>query len=133
MKASDKQYAQALFDLTHDKKGDELNRAIEGFAGILSKNNRIVSLDKIIGRFENIWDKENSLVKAEVVSAHSLDKNTAAFLNEYIKKLSDAKEVSVASKVDAGILGGLIIKYGDRIIDAGFKSRLLSLKQNIQN
>ena len=133
MKVSDKQYARALFDLTQDQKGAELNKTIKDFARLLLKHNRAVSLNRIIDRFQNIWNQENSVVKAEIISAHKLNDKTKEFLDEHIKKLAQAKEVAVDSKVDPGILGGLIIKYGDRIIDAGFKSKLRSLKQSIQN
>lgn len=133
MRANDKQYAQALLESTHNRSESELVKIIKDFALLLKTDNQIVKLDRIIGHFQRFWNKENFYVEAEIVSAHELDDAAVSFLEQYIKKQSGAKEVTINSRIDKSVLGGVIIKYGDRILDAGLKSRLASFQRAIQN
>ena len=133
MKASPKQYAQALLDLTRGRSEAELAPIIREFAAILARGNQAARLDRIISSFQNLWDKENSLINAEIIGAHELGEQEKAILSEYIKKKSGAADVSVSTRVDASLIGGVVIKYGDRIFDAGLKTRLAGLKRAIQN
>ena len=90
-------------------------------------------MDKIISEFEKFWNKEFKIVQAEVGSFSPLGEKTAALLESYIKKASGAQEVSVDFQIDKSILGGTVIKYGDKIFDAGLKTRLEKLKEKIAN
>jgi F-type H+-transporting ATPase subunit delta len=133
MKIRDKQYAQALLEIVRDKEGKELETAIKNFARVLAAHQQIVRLDRIISCFSDLWNKEKSLTEAEIIAAHKLDAQTEKFLNEYIKKLAGAGEVISKSSLDAGILGGIIIKYGDRLLDASIRTKLRSLAQALNN
>lgn len=133
MKTSVKQYAQALLELTREKTELELSEIIKNFAWVLIDHNKTVQANRIIDRFQEIWNKENSLVEAEIISVHELTDQTLSFLNKYIKESSQAKEIVVKNTIDANVLGGVVIKYGDRIVDGSLKIKLLSLKQSIQN
>ncbi|MFA4999897.1 MAG: ATP synthase F1 subunit delta [Patescibacteria group bacterium] len=133
MKIRDKQYAQALLEIVRDKEGKELEMAIKNFARVLAAHQQIVRLDRIINCFSDLWNKEKSLTEAEIIAAHKLDAQTEKFLNEYIKKLAGAGEVISKSSLDAGILGGIIIKYGDRLLDASIRTKLRSLAQALNN
>lgn len=133
MKIAPKQYAESLYDSVSDKPKNEIKKVIEGFARILISNNDISKLDKIIEQFSLIWKKEGGIVEAEIKSARELDKQVVKLLNNYIASLSGAKKVEVKEQVDKNILGGLVIKYNDKVLDGSLKTRIKELKKVISN
>lgn len=131
MKISAQQYAQALFELIKEEKPEKTVATIKRFARFLTETNDAFKFDRIIKEFSRLWDKEFSIVTAEIKSAHKLNAETEAILEKYIKAVSQAKSLVVTKKVDTAILGGVIMKYGDKIFDAGLKSRLEKIKAAI--
>lgn len=129
MKISTNQYAQALFALVNDSSSKKSSGAVAKFAQLLVDNNDAFRADKIISEFSRLWDKSRGSLEVEIISAHELDNKTIKTLEEYIKKVSGATELKIIKKIDKSILGGVIIKYGDQIFDAGLKSRLEKFKE----
>ena len=132
MKISTKKYATALYDCVKDKKKDEVRNIIKAFVRLLAEANAISQADKIINEFVSIWNKEQGIVEAEIISADKLEKQTANMLNKYIGKLSGAKTVSIKETEDKNLLGGVIIKYGDKVLDGSLKTRLSSLREEMK-
>ena len=129
MKIKSQQYAFALFELVKDKKGKELEKIVANFARLLTERNDDFKVDKIALEFENLWYQENSVVRAEIKSARALKPATVKALAEKLRKISGAKELALSEKVELDIIGGAVIKYGDKILDAGLKNRLQKFKE----
>ncbi len=128
MKITPKQYSESLYQAVQNKKDSEVKDAIGNFVKVLISNNDISKADEIIKQFVGIWNKEQGIVEAEVVSAKELDNKIAKLLNNYIVKLSGAEKVLVRQKVDKNILGGVVIKYGDKVLDGSLREKLNELK-----
>jgi len=131
MKIRPKQYALSLFESLKDKDKKEAEEIIKKFAQVLVDNNQASQVEKIISYFSNLWGKENGLVEAEIVSARKLDNKVVKLLNDYIVRLSDAKKVSIEERVDPNIIGGVVIKYGDKIMDNSLKTEIRDFKRVI--
>lgn len=131
MKINTKQYAQALFSLVEGQTKEKSLKIIDNFARFLVKNNDAFRFEKIEKDFNILWDKENSILKVEIISANELPVESEALLINYIKEKLGVKEINIVRKLDKSILGGVIIKYGDKIFDAGLRSRLDKLKETI--
>jgi len=129
MKIKSQQYALALFELVKDKKSQELEKIVTNFARLLTERNDDFKADKIALEFENLWYKENLVVKAEIKTARALAPATVKALAEKLRKISGAKELALSEKVEVDIIGGAVIKYGDKILDAGLKNRLQKFKE----
>lgn len=129
MKISSKQYASALFDVVVDKKGKELEKAIVAFVKLLISRHEEYKINRIIIDFEDLWYKKASVIKMEIKSARDLSKDVVAKLSLAIKKISGAKEVDLLEDVDESIIGGAVIKYGDKILDVSLKNRLQKIKE----
>lgn len=129
MKINSQQYALALFELVKDKKGQELKKIVANFARLLTERNDDFKAEKIALEFENLWYKDNSIVRAEIKSVRALAPATIKILAEKLKNISKAKELDLSEKVEADIIGGAVIKYGDKILDAGLKNRLQKFKE----
>ncbi|MBU4256905.1 ATP synthase F1 subunit delta [Patescibacteria group bacterium] len=132
MKITPKQYAESLYQSVINKKDSRIKGILDNFVKLLIDNNDISKIDKIIGQFKKIWNREEGIVEAEAVSARELDKKIVKLLNGYIVQLSGARKVLLKQKVDKNILGGVIIKYEDKILDGSLKARLKELRVEME-
>ncbi len=117
--------------------GAVLSKAgIGGIAGnfvmLLAKNRRLFAVADMIAAFRAIAARERGEVVAEVSSAHALsDAQTAdlkSTLQSFVTKQALGKDITIHSKVDPSLLGGLVVKVGSRMIDSSLKTKLSTLK-----
>ena len=132
MKVTPKQYAQSLYEITRKKKGSQVRADIKKFVEVLVKNNDLKSGKKIVNEFIKIRNKEEGIVEAEVMSARKLDSSVVKMLNGYIAKLSGAKKVILKKDLNKDLLGGVVSKYGDKILDGSMKTKLSNLKEGMK-
>ncbi len=104
---------------------------ISGFAAnflkLIAGNRRLFAAPEMIKAFHSLAARDRGEVTAEVTSATSLNDSQIAELKQTLKA-SVGKDVSLATKVDASLLGGLIVKVGSRMIDSSLKTKLQNLK-----
>jgi len=126
-----KQYSTILYKLLDGKSKSEAEKIILEFVAVLTANNDLGKLKKIISEFGVVWNKEKGIVEAEIISVNELSKDIVKLLNDYIAKLSGAKEVMLSEEVDKSLLGGVVIKYGDKVLDGSLKTKIDSLKREL--
>jgi len=131
MKVTSKQYAESLYEAVKGKNDSQVKDAVKNFLEILIANNDISKADKIVKEFKKLWNKEEGIVEAEVVSARELGSDIIKLLNGYIVKLSKAKKVILNNKIDKDVLGGVVIKYEDKILDGSLRTKLGELKNEM--
>ncbi|MCK4540191.1 ATP synthase F1 subunit delta [Candidatus Parcubacteria bacterium] len=131
MKITPKQYAESLYQAVKEKKDSDIKDAINNFFSILIQNNDMAKAEAIVVEFEKIWNMEQRIVEAELVSAKELDNSIVKLLNGYIAELSGAKKVILNQKINKNILGGVVIKYEDKILDGSLRMRLGELKKEM--
>jgi F-type H+-transporting ATPase subunit delta len=131
MKITVKQYALSLYEAVDGKTPDQVKIVIKKFVELLVEKNQLTKAEKIIAEFLKIWNDRRGIVEAWAVSAKGLDKAAVKLLKHYIVKLSGAKEVILKEKIDKNILGGVVIKYGDKIVDGSLKTQLVELKDRL--
>lgn len=133
MKIKAKQYAQALFLEARGKESEELLNVIDRFFEVLKTDNNISQIGKIIFYFNELWNKENSLVEAEITCSRPLESNLKNDVLSYLKKISKAENIKISEKENKKIIGGFVLKYGDKIIDASIKNKINSFKNSLLN
>lgn len=131
MRISPKQYAAALFETLSGLKKEEALKKVHSLADILQADNEVYKLDRIIKEFSLLWNKEYSIAEAEISSARQIAAEEEAKLESFIKQKLQAKEVIIKKNIDPSLMGGLVVKYGDKIFDASLKNRLAALKTSI--
>ncbi len=131
MKIKIKQYAMALCESLDGKSSAEVKPVIKKFVELLAEKKFLAKSSKIISEFEKIWNKNNGMVEFEAESANKLDKAAGRSLENYVALASGAKKAVMKEKIDKNILGGVIIKYGDKILDASLKTQLRELKNKL--
>jgi F-type H+-transporting ATPase subunit delta len=110
--------------------GTELQLAdlTKNFLGVLAQNRRVGELPKVIRAFQSIAAAQRGEVTAEVASAHALSDEQLATLEQKLRA-RQGRTVKLKTRVDPGLLGGLVVTIGSQRIDSSIRSRLNSLAQ----
>jgi F-type H+-transporting ATPase subunit delta len=116
--------------LITDVAGDRLDAHLKNFIGVLAENHRLLLLPEIAAHFEFLRSQVENTVDVEVVSAVALDSAQAEKLQQALGKRLKAK-VRMKNSVDAGLLGGAVIRAGDLVIDGSLKGRLDRLRTEL--
>jgi F-type H+-transporting ATPase subunit delta len=97
------------------------------FLKLVSSNRRLFVIQDIIKAYRTLAAKARGEIAAEVTSAVPLSDEQVASLKETLKA-SMGKDVTLQSRVDPSLLGGLIVKVGSRMIDSSLKTKLQNIK-----
>ncbi len=100
------------------------------FLSLLIENHRMPVIFRIRHEYERLWDEENRTLPVEITSAIALDEQTTESLGRTIGERAGRK-VSLAARVDPDILGGIIIRVGNSILDASIRNRLEQLRRHV--
>jgi F-type H+-transporting ATPase subunit delta len=128
MKITALQYARTLNDLTKDKSQGEVDAVVAEFVKLIAGKNQMRMMPQIIGRYHEIFNKENGIVEAEIISARELEKDQIVKLDNYLKGKYDAKEILINNIVNESIKGGIIIHVDDEVLDGSLERSLSDLK-----
>jgi len=131
MKITAKQYAACLYESVQGKKIGQIKDVIKKFLQVLIAHNNIAKADEVVEQFRKIWNKKESIAEAEIISTRKLDNKIVKLLNRYIVEFLGAKKVILENSVDKSVLGGVVIKYKDKIFDASLKTKLRELKEGL--
>jgi len=119
------------------EKEDGLERMLEGvdetllnFLKLLIEKHRMPVIFRIRAEFERLWEEENRLLPVEITSAVALDPATTQSLGETIGERAGRK-VTLSAKVDPDILGGIVVRVGNSILDASIRTRLEQLRRHV--
>lgn len=132
MKFSPKQYSDALYELLEIANEEQVSDVLKEFIKLLDQNGDIKKIDQILDIFESDWDKKEGVVKAEVTSVYGLSDELIDVLKNYVSSKTDAKSINFQYKEDEELLGGLVLRYQDKVLDLSLKKNLGDLKESIQ-
>jgi F-type H+-transporting ATPase subunit delta len=113
-----------------EKSLEGLDREVLNLARLLLRRGRTMLGPQISLAYEEILDRANGISHAMVTSAVPLSQDELAAVQEKLEELTGGTVV-VQTEVDESILGGLIVRIGDRLIDGSTRSRLVALKQRL--
>jgi F-type H+-transporting ATPase subunit delta len=97
------------------------------FLKLMGKNRRLAAVPGAIAGYQALVAKSKGEVTAEVTSAEKLSAKQITDLKAALKA-SIGSDVALSTKIDASILGGLIVKVGSRMLDNSLKTKLQNLK-----
>jgi F-type H+-transporting ATPase subunit delta len=94
---------------------------------LLLEHGRIAVLPQLVTHYRRLADRASGVVRAEVISAIPVSEQEASRIR---RTLSDklGGEVETSIRQDPDILGGLVIRIGDRVIDGSVRTRLQQLR-----
>ncbi|HEV3072632.1 MAG TPA: F0F1 ATP synthase subunit delta [Solirubrobacteraceae bacterium] len=100
------------------------------FLELLIENHRMPVIFRIRHAFEHLWEQENRLLPVEITSAIELDETTTHFIVQRIGE-STGRRVTLTARVDSSIIGGIVVRAGNAILDASIRNRLEQLRRHV--
>jgi F-type H+-transporting ATPase subunit delta len=101
----------------------QFNKITNNFLIALASNFRFVLLDKIIAKFNQALSHHMNEENIEVISSTIMNEEEINNLQERLTK-SFAKKINLTTSVDRNLLGGIIIKYGSKMLDFSLRNKL---------
>ena len=105
----------------------EVDSITLNFVMLLVDRGRILFLDEVCSRYRSLLRERNQTVLAEVTSTVELSGSQRDAIVDKVKNLTGAREVEIETKIDADIIGGVIIKVGSQVLDASLRGQLRRL------
>jgi F-type H+-transporting ATPase subunit delta len=94
---------------------------------LMVEHGRLDLLPEVLAEYDRLADRASGVVRAEVVSAVPLDRGLEEQITQELAGKLGGK-VETVVKQDPDILGGLLIRIGDRVIDTSVRTRLQQLQ-----
>lgn len=126
--ASPSHTAEQLADKLIGLCGDAIGGEQANFIRVLSANKRLPLLPEISTLFEAMKAEQERSVDVTVVSAYAMEEAAEQSLAQVLSRKLD-REVKVETEVDASLLGGVLIRAGDLVIDGSVRGRLNKLSE----
>jgi F-type H+-transporting ATPase subunit delta len=122
---------------TSEEKKDGMARIVSdaderlvNFLQLLAERHRMPVLFRIRRDFDAMWAEENRLLPVTVTSAVELDERLLREIGDRIEEQT-GRRVELSSNVDPDVLGGLIVRVGNMVLDASIRNRLESLRKQV--
>ncbi len=120
-----------------EEKKDGLDKAVTGadpvvlnFFELLIEKHRMPVVFRIRENFDRLWEDENQLLPVEITSAVELDEAVVKQIGDRIAEQTGQK-VELTTSVDPDVLGGLVVRVGNSILDASIRNRLEQLRKQV--
>ena len=121
---------------TQEKK-DGLHRAVtdadpvmQNFLELLIEKHRMPVIFRTRANFDRMWEQENRLLPVQVTSAVELDSRTVTQIGDRIAEQTGRK-VDLSAHVEPDILGGIVVRVGNSVLDASVRNRLEQLRKQV--
>jgi F-type H+-transporting ATPase subunit delta len=119
------------------EKRDGLERAVSGaerelinFLELLIDKHRMPVIFRLRTRFDELWAKENRLLEVRLTSAVELDPQIVDRVGAEIERQT-GHQIDLESAVDEGILGGIVLRVGNMVLDASLRNKLEKLRKEV--
>lgn len=108
-----------------------VDKSMGNFLNLLVQKKRASLLPEIAASFQVMVDEAKNISHGSVISAIELDDELKANVQTVLEKLT-GKKVALTTSVDPSIIGGIIAKVGDLVLDGSIKTQLAGLKDSIK-
>jgi F-type H+-transporting ATPase subunit delta len=119
------------------EKSEGLDKAISGadevfvnFLELLIEKHRMPVVFRVRAEFDKLWEEENRLLPVTITSAVELPKSTVKQIGDRISEQTERK-VELSADVDPDILGGIIVRVGNSVLDASIRNRLENFRKQV--
>lgn len=112
-------------------KNAGVSQIMANFLNLLAQKNRANVLPEIAKAFQAMVDEERNVSQGIVITAKALQPALLDKTKETLEKIT-GKQVVLTTEIDESIIGGMIAKVGDIILDGSIKTQLEGLKESIK-
>ena len=107
------------------------SKTMASFLSLLFDKGRFPYLGDIYVYYERLTDELANIMRADVASAVELPEESVEKIKAALSEQT-GKKVTIETKVDASLIGGVVTKIGDLVLDGSVKTQLNSLKESLQ-
>lgn len=110
--------------------GGELSASVRNFLGLVAANKRLMALPAIADLYEEEKAKSEKTADVVVTSAFALsDEQQEALAKQLAVKLD--RRINIRTEVDIALIGGIVVRTGDLVIDASVRGKLAKLSATL--
>lgn len=132
MKNQAKILAAALYEASKNKKGKELDQVIANFSDYLAEHHFVAMIPGILAHLESIHFQAEGIVATKLTSKEELPQSEIKKIVDLVKK-NTKQDVVIKTEIDEDLLGGVVVKYNDKIIDMSIRQQLNNLAKQLSN
>jgi len=118
---------KSMFDIL----GKDASNAVKAFISTLIIMDVLENVEQIYNDYVELSNQLKKQVSIEVISAVELDSSTIDTIKKDVDEKTDL-DVRIKNIIDRDIIGGIVIKIGDRIIDLSLKNKIDDLKTKLK-
>ena len=119
------------------EKKDGLTKTLVGadetlvnFLELLIEKHRMPAVFRIRRYYDGLWERENKVLPVQIRTATELDDKIVKQIGDRIAK-DTGQKIELTADVDPEILGGIILRVGNSILDASIRNRLDNLRKHV--
>lgn len=109
---------------------DDADPNMVRFLELLAERHRMPAIFRIRRELDSLWRRENRLLPVSLTSAVELDAQLVEGIGRRIEEQT-GQRVDLSSRVDPGVIGGLVLQVGNMVLDASVRNRLERLRKQV--
>jgi F-type H+-transporting ATPase subunit delta len=120
-----------------DEKKDGIDKVIDGgnehfvnFLKLVAERHRVPAIFRIRREYDAMWREENKLLEVRVTSAKPLDEELVKSIGQRIEDQT-GRRIDLDANVDPDVIGGLVLRVGNMVMDASVRGRLERLRKEV--
>ncbi|MCI0437834.1 MAG: ATP synthase F1 subunit delta [Chloroflexi bacterium] len=122
--------ARQKVEVIRSTLGDRVDGLALNLLGLLASRSNAQYIPDIAEQYQAMLDRYRGIERGEVVSAVPLDNEQYGKVTEMLRGIV-GKEVRLSSRVEPAILGGIVARVGDRVIDGSTRTRLQEMRREL--
>ena len=116
--------------LIQDVFSDHISGDAVNLGCLLALRNSVSILSSIADYIQEFVDSEKGIERAEIVAAVELNQVQQKDIKDYVSSMV-GKELMLTNRVDSAILGGFLVRVGDKMMDGSLKTRIEDMKREV--
>ena len=108
-----------------------LSKAMSSFLMLLFDKGRVSFIVSINDFFQKLADELKGVARASLVSANKLPADTIDKIRAALSKRT-GKEIVLEVEEDPGLIGGIVTRIGDLVLDGSIKTQLLNMRESLK-
>jgi F-type H+-transporting ATPase subunit delta len=120
-----------------EEKKDGIGKIVEdgnerfvNFLELVAERHRMPAMFRIRREFDQLWKQENRLLEVRITSAIELDDEIVRDIGERIESQT-GQQIDLDANVDPDVIGGLVLRVGNIVMDASVRGRLQRLRKEV--
>ena len=117
-------------NLIDDVFSNKLNKLQLNFLKLLTKNQSFFIIQDIYKQFLRLVEKRNNLIRVTVTSPYKISDDLKNQILNLVNDISGADSI-IEEKIDSELIGGVVIRLGDTVIDGSIKNKVKQLRREL--